>query len=98
MSSSSFSPSSMLNFIWGQFTGFLSFFLSQVEGLIGTIFSGFGLSILLMFQSFASSVGQYGIMAPVMFVIGIGSAIMVAYVFFTFIGAEKDITEVEGDV
>ena len=93
-----FSPSSILTYIWGLFTGFLSFILSQIEDLIGTIFSGFGLSILLMFQSFASSVGQYGIMAPVMFVIGIGSAIMVAYLFMTFIGAEKDVTEVEEDL
>ena len=93
-----FSSSSILSFVWNLFSGFLSFILGEVEGLVGSIFSGLGFSVVQMFQSFGTSTGTYGIWAPMMFVIGIGSAIMVGYLFLTFIGAEKDVTEVEGDL
>ena len=51
--------------------------------------SGFGQSVVLMFQSFGFSMQGYGVWAPVMFVVGLGVALLVGYLFFTFIDASN---------
>jgi hypothetical protein len=33
-----------------------------------------------------------------MFVVGLGTAVLVGYLFFTFIDAEKDVTSFENDI
>jgi hypothetical protein len=66
--------------------------------MFAQIMSGFGQSVVTMFQSFGFSMSGYGVWGPVMFVVGIGVAILVAYLFFIFIDAEKDVTGLENDL
>ena len=85
----------------GLWSVILSLFKSISSGL-GSMFqqmmSGFGQSVVLMFQSFGFSMAGYGVWGPVMFVVGLGTAILVGYLFFTFIDAEKDVTGFENDI
>ena len=85
----------------GLWSVILSLFRSISSGL-GSMFqqmmSGFGQSVVLMFQSFGFSMSGYGVWAPVMFVVGLGTAVLVGYLFFTFIDAEKDVTGFENDI
>ena len=76
----------------GLWSVILSLFRSISAGLGGMfqqMMSGFGQSVVLMFQSFGFSMSGYGVWAPVMFVVGLGTAVLVGYLFFTFIDAEK---------
>lgn len=90
--------SSIFTSLWSVILSLFKDIASAFGNLIGQIFSGFGQSIVLMFQSFGFSMSSYGVWAPVMFIVGIGIAIMVAYLFFVFIDAEKDVTGVENDL
>ncbi|PYB68291.1 hypothetical protein DMB44_04400 [Thermoplasma sp. Kam2015] len=85
----------------GLWSVILSLFKSISAGL-GSMFqqmmSGFGRSVVLMFQSFGFSMTGYGVWAPMMFVVGLGTGILVGYLFFTFIDAEKDVTGFENDI
>ena len=97
-SSSSSIGSTVFNSLWSVI---LSLFRSISSGL-GSMFqqmmSGFGQSVVLMFQSFGFSMSGYGVWAPDMFVVGLGTAVLVGYLFFTFIDAEKDVTGFENDI
>ena len=85
----------------GLWSVILSLFRSISSGL-GSMFqqmmSGFGQSVVLMFQSFGFSMSGYGVWGPVMFVVGLGTAVLVGYLFFTFIDAEKDVIGFENDI
>ena len=85
----------------GLWSVILSLFKSISTGLgnmFGGMMSGFGQSVVIMFQSFGFSMEGYGVWAPVMFVVGLGIAIMVGYLLFTFIDAEKDVTGFETEL
>ena len=66
--------------------------------LFQAIFAGLGQSIVAMFQTFGFSLSPYGVWAPLMFVVGIGIAILVGYILFDIIDAEKDISGFENDL
>ena len=80
------------------FLSFISSFVSDITSLFGQIFTGFGGSIVLMFQSFGNSLGPYGPLAPTVFVGGLLLSVVVGYVEFDAIDAEKDVTGFENDV
>ncbi|MDS0257756.1 hypothetical protein ApAK_08805 [Thermoplasmatales archaeon AK] len=69
-----------------------------IWSIILSLFPGFGQSVVMMFQSFGFSMSGYGVWAPVMFVVGLGVAVLVGYLFFVFIDAEKDVTGFENDL
>ena len=75
---------------------------SQIANAFGSLFqdafSGLGQSIVAMFQTFGFSLSPYGVWAPLMFVVGIGSAILVGYILFDIIDAEKDVSGFENDL
>jgi len=95
---STVSGSSIFSTIWGWITSLGSSIVASLGGLFGQIFSGFGQSVVAMFQSFGFSMSAYGVWAPVMFVVGIGAAILVGYLLLDFIDAEKDVTGLEDDL
>ena len=74
----------------------------QIANAFGTLFqdafSGLGQSIVSMFQTFGFSLSPYGVWAPLMFVVGIGIAILVGYILFDIIDAEKDVSGFENDL
>lgn len=90
--------SSIFTSLWGIILSLFKDIATAFGSLIGEVFSGFGQSIVMMFQSFGFSMSSYGVWAPLAFVVGLGLAIMVGYLFFTFIDAEKDVTGVEDDL
>lgn len=97
-STTTVSGSSIFSTIWGWITNLGSSIVSSLGSLFGQIFSGFGQSIVAMFQSFGFSMSAYGVWAPVMFVVGIGAAILVGYLLLDFIDGEKDVTGLEDDL
>ena len=74
----------------------------QIANAFGSLFqdafSGLGQSIVAMFQTFGFSLSPYGVWAPLMFVVGIGIAILVGYILFDIIDAEKDVSGFENDL
>ena len=80
------------------FLSFLASIVNDMSILFGQIFGGFGQSIILMFQSFGNSMGPYGPLAPTVFVGGLLLSVVVGYVEFDVIDAEKDVTGFENDV
>lgn len=80
------------------FLSFISSFVADITSLFAQIFNGFGGSIVLMFQSFGNSLGPYGPLAPTVFVGGLLLSVVVGYVEFDVIDAEKDVTGFENDV
>lgn len=92
------SGSSIFSQIWGWISSLGSQIVSSLGGLFASVFSGFGQSVVLMFQSFGFSMSGYGVWAPVMFVVGIGAAILVGYLLLDFIDGEKDVTGLEDDL
>lgn len=98
MSTTSSIGSSIFTSLWGVIMVLFKDIANAMGTLIGTIFSGFGQSVVQMFQSFGFSMSSYGVWAPLAFVVGLGIAILVGYLFFTIIDAEKDVTGFENDV
>ena len=92
------SGSSIFGTIWGWVTQLVGGIVSDMGGVFASTFTGFGNSLVLMFQSFGFSMQGYGVWAPVMFVVGIGAAILVGYLLLDFIDGEKDITGMEDDL
>ena len=88
----------IFNSIWKLFVSLLHTIAKGFGDMFVDIFHGFGQSFLYMFQSFGFSMYSYGVWAPTMFVVGILVAIAVAYLFFDFIGGEKDVVEDEQDL
>ena len=98
LSTSSSIGSSIFNGLWSVILMLFKSIASGLGSLFNEMMSGFGQSVVLMFQSFGFSLSGYGVWAPVMFVIGLGLAILVGYLFFTFIDAERDVTGFENDL
>ena len=84
--------------IWNVIIGLFQTMATGLGGMFNQMMSGFGQSVVLMFQSFGFSMEGYGVWAPVMFVVGLGMALLVGYLLFTVIDFEKDITGFETDV
>ena len=80
------------------FLSFLASIVNDMTALFSQIFGGFGQSIILMFQSFGNSLGPYGLLAPTVFVGGLLLSVVVGYIEFDVIDAEKDVTGFENDV
>ncbi len=97
-STSSSIGQTIFNGLWGIILNLFKSITASLGSLFGEMMSGFGQSVVLMFQSFGFSMSGYGVWAPVMFVVGLGVAILVGYLFFTFIDAEKDVTGFENDL
>ena len=90
--------STIFSGLWGVILSLFRSISSGLGSLFQEMMSGFGQSVVLMFQSFGFSMSGYGVWAPVMFVVGLGTAVLVGYLFFTFIDAEKDVTGFEDDL
>lgn len=90
--------STIFSSIWSLIMRILKDIANSFGSLISMAFSGFGQSVIAMFQTFGFSMSGYGVWAPVMFVIGLGAAVFIGYIFFDLIDAEKDITGFENDV
>ncbi|MGP6207810.1 hypothetical protein ACNF42_07290 [Cuniculiplasma sp. SKW3] len=80
------------------FLNFLSSVVSDISILFSQAFGGFGNAIVQMFQVFGASMGPYGPLAPTVFVGGLLLAVVVGYVEFDIIDAEKDVTGFENDL
>lgn len=96
--SSSSIGSTIFSGIWDLIMKLLGDITSAFGTLISQAFGGFGQSIVTMFQTFGYSLSPYGIWAPVAFVIGLGLAMVIGYIFFDIIDGEKDITGIESDM
>jgi len=96
--SSSSLGSTIFSGIWGVILGLFKSISSGLGQMFNQMMSGFGQSVVTMFQSFGFSMSGYGVWAPVMFVVGLGVAVLVGYLFFTFIDAERDVTGFENDL
>ena len=66
----------IFNSIWGLLMGFLQTIMNGLGTMFGGIFSGFTQSIDIMFQGFGFSLSGYGVYGPMMFVFGIGIALL----------------------
>lgn len=83
--------------IWNLLYGFIQIILNGLGSLFTDIFSGFGQSIDYMFQGFGFSMSGYGVWGPLMFVVGIGVALLVGFLIFAVIGPLKDLVGMEDD-
>jgi len=90
--------SSILSGLWSLLYGLLQSVISDISGLLGNMSGGFGNSIITMFQSWGQSLYGLGIWEPVIFVVVIGVAGAVIYLFFDAYGIEKDMLRGEEDV
>ncbi len=90
--------SSVLSSIWTLLFNFFQVILGGISQAFSAIFQGFAQSIVIMFQGFGFSLSGYGIYGPLMFIFGLGIAILVAFLFFAVIGPLRDITSLEDDV
>ena len=86
---------SIFNSIWNLFSGFIQIVLTGLGNAFSTVFSAFAQGIAQMFQGWGFSLGQYGIWGPMMVVVSLGVAAVVAYMMLDGIGVEKDILEGE---
>ena len=88
----------IFNGIWKIILALFGQIANAFGQLFQDAFSGLGQSIVAMFQTFGFSLSPYGVWAPLMFVVGIGIAILVGYILFDIIDAEKDISGFENDL
>ncbi len=96
--SSSSIGSSIFTGLWSVILSLFKSISTGLGNMFGQMMSGFGQSVVLMFQSFGFSMQGYGVWAPVMFVVGLGIALLVGYLLFTVIDAEKDVTGFETEL
>ena len=75
--------STIFSGLWGVILSLFRSISAGLGGMFQQMMSGFGQSVVLMFQSFGFSMSGYGVWAPVMFVVGLGTAVLVGYLFFT---------------
>jgi hypothetical protein len=94
----SISGSTIFNGIWNLVLGLMISLEGDISLLFQQSFGGFGASVVDMFNSFGGSLGAYGVWAPVMFVVGLGLALLIGFLLFDVIDAEKDVTGFENDV
>ncbi|MBX8634797.1 MAG: hypothetical protein KHF84_09895, partial [Thermoplasmata archaeon] len=88
----------IFNSIWGLLMGFLQTIMNGLGTMFGGIFSGFTQSIDIMFQGFGFSLSGYGVYGPMMFVFGIGIALLLGFLIFAVIGPLKDLVGMEDDL
>ena len=81
--------------IWNLFSGFIQIVLTGLGNAFSTVFSAFAQGIAQMFQGWGFSLGQYGIWGPMMVVVSLGVAAVVAYMLLDGIGVERDLLEGE---
>ena len=86
---------SIFNDIWSLFSGFVSTVLLGLGNAFSTVFGSFAQGISQMFQGWGFSLGQYGVWGPLMVVVSLGVAAVVAYMLLDGIGIEKDLLEGE---
>ena len=93
-----FSPSSVLSIAWNSiFKPILGAITSAFTTLLNDIAAGLGTSVVDMFNNWAQSLYGLGIWAPVIFVVVLGTAGMILYLFIDAFGAEKDVKGTEED-
>lgn len=88
----------IFNSLWGILIQLFKDIANGFGILLQEAFGGLGQSIMMMFQSFGYSMSGYGVWAPLMFVVGLGVALLVGYLLFDVIDSEKDITGAENDL
>ena len=88
----------IFNSIWGLLMGFLQTIMNGLGTMFGGIFSGFTQSIDIMFQGFGFSLSGYGVYGPMMFVFGIGIALLLGFLIFAVIGPLKDLVGMEDEL
>ena len=93
--SSSSIGSTIFTGIWSVILGLFKSISVGLGGMFNQMMSGFGQSVVLMFQSFGFSMQGYGVWAPVMFTTGLSLAVVVGYLFFAFADGERDLIGTE---
>ena len=96
--SSSSLGSTVFNSIWNLLMGFLQIVVNGLGNMFSGIFSGFSQSINIMFQGFGFSLSGYGIYGPLMFVFGIGIALLAGFLILALVGPLRDLVSMEDDV
>ena len=86
---------SIFNDIWNLFSGFIGIVLNGLGNAFSTVFGAFAGGISQMFQGWGFALGQYGVWGPLMVVVSLGVAAVVAYMMLDGIGIEKDLLEGE---
>ena len=94
-SSSNVTGPSIFQDIWNLFSGFMSTVLTGLGSAFSTVFGAFAQGISQMFQGWGFALGQYGVWGPLMVVVSLGVAAVVAYMMLDGIGIEKDVLEGE---
>lgn len=98
MATSSSLGSTVFNSIWSLLMGFLQIVVNGLGNMFSGIFSGFSQSINIMFQGFGFSLSGYGIYGPLMFVFGIGIALLAGFLILALVGPLRDLVSMEDDV
>ena len=96
--SSSSLGSTVFNSIWSLLMGFLQVIVNGLGTMFSGIFSGFSNSINIMFQGFGFSLAGYGVYGPLMFVFGIGIALLAGFLILALVGPMRDLVSMEDDV
>jgi len=98
-SSGAISGSSIFNSIWDLFMKYLfTPVLKSFSASFGGIIGGFTGGLMIMFNSWGTSLAGYGVWGPIMVSVSLGAAGMVAFVFFIMIRGEEDVDEVETEI
>ena len=90
--------STMISGIIKLLMSFLGTIMTGIGNMFADIFSGMGNAVVVMHQSFGFSTASYGIFGPIAFVVGLGGAILVGYLFLVPTRAEEDVVQDEDDV
>ncbi len=90
--------STMISGIIKLLMSFLGTIMTGIGNMFADIFSGMGNAVVVMLQSFGFSTASYGIFGPIAFVVGLGGAILVGYLFLVPTRAEEDVVQDEDDV
>ena len=93
------SGSTIFNSIWNLFMKYLFTPVLKAFSLsFGGIMASFTGGMMIMFNSWGSSLAVYGVWGPIMVSVSLGAAGMVAYIFFIMIRGEEDVDEVETEI
>ena len=95
---STVSGPSIFQDIWNLFSGFIGTVLLGLGSAFSTVFGAFANGISQMFQGWGFALGQYGVWGPLMVVVSLGVAAVVAYMLLDGIGIERDLMEGEDDL
>lgn len=95
---SNVSGPSIFNEIWNLFSGFFNIVLTGLGQAFSTIFGAFANGVAQMFQGWGFALGGYGVWGPMMVVVSLAVAAVVAYFMLDMIGMEKDLDEGEAEL